>query len=202
MTVKNSNKEQKWLFVDKKGKAKMHSTEWCAAANKYRCMRCARSSECVKMPRTCRDMWGPKVESEGPQPQVEKVKQSASGRHDMVRRVWCRKCSGDAKLMHRCRPEQMGTQEHGNMFKIIFMLVKERSLTGMLKDGMSREKMEESQVKRARDQGNHLESEISWRRKRCGTSPKRGFWKTEDPCLKRRVISSQIRRPCTRSTSQ
>ena len=130
MTVKNSNKEQKWLFVDKKGEAKMHRMEWCAAASEKRCMRCARSSESVKMPRTCRDMWGPKVESEGPQPQVEKVKQSASGRHDMVRRVWCRKCSGHArsrpgpKLIHRCRPEQMGTQEHGNMFKIIFMLEK------------------------------------------------------------------------------
>ena len=40
--------------------------------------------------------------------------------------------------------------------------------------------MEESHVKRARSQGNHLESEISWRKKRCATSPKRGVWKTED----------------------
>ena len=124
--MKNSHQEQKWLFVDKKVEATMHRAECCAAASGKRCMRCASSSESVKMPRTCRDMWRPKVEGEGPQPQVEKMKQSASGRHDMVRRVWCRKCSGHArsrpvpKLMHRCGSGKKDKKEHGKMFKIIF----------------------------------------------------------------------------------
>ena len=123
MIVKNSNQERKRLFVDMEVEAKMHRTEWCAAASEKRCMRCARSSESVKMPRTCRDMWGPKVESEGPQPQVEKVKQSASGRHDMVRRVWWRKCSGDArfrpgpKLMHRCSQNRGARKSTGICLK-------------------------------------------------------------------------------------
>ena len=103
MIGKNSNKEQKWLFVDKKGEAKMHRTEWCAAASEISLHEVCK----VKMPRTCRDMWGPKVESEGPQLQVEKMKQSASGRHDMVRRVWCRKCSSHA----RCRARPKLSQE-------------------------------------------------------------------------------------------
>ena len=120
--MKNSNQERKRLFVDMEVEAKMHRTEWCAAASEKLCMRCARSSENMKMPRKCRDMWGPKAAGEeGPQPQVEKMKQSASGRHDMVRRVWCGKCSGCA----RCRlgPKLVRPlQEHGNMFKIIFKL--------------------------------------------------------------------------------
>ena len=34
--------EQKWIFVDKKREETKHRTEWCAEANKYRCMRCGR----------------------------------------------------------------------------------------------------------------------------------------------------------------
>ena len=40
-------KKEKWIFVDQKRE------EWCAKANKYRCMRCGTSSKHMKMPRTC-----------------------------------------------------------------------------------------------------------------------------------------------------
>ena len=41
--------KEKWTFVNKKGEAKKHQMEWCATANKYRCMRCARNSKNLKM---------------------------------------------------------------------------------------------------------------------------------------------------------
>ena len=37
--------KEKRIFVDKKMEATKHRTEKCAAASKYRCMRCGRSSE-------------------------------------------------------------------------------------------------------------------------------------------------------------
>ena len=42
--------------------------------------------------------------------------------------IWCRKCSGNArqrmgpKLMNCCKPEQVGTKEHGKMLKRIQIL--------------------------------------------------------------------------------
>ena len=42
--------------------------------------------------------------------------------------MWCRKCSGYArqrmgpKLLNYCRPEQVGTKEHGKMMKRIQIL--------------------------------------------------------------------------------
>ena len=38
----SQKKEKKWIFADKQMEAKKHQTEWCVAANKYRCMRCGR----------------------------------------------------------------------------------------------------------------------------------------------------------------
>ena len=32
--------KEKWNFVDKRSEGMKHRTEWCAEANKYRCMRC------------------------------------------------------------------------------------------------------------------------------------------------------------------
>ena len=34
--------EEKLIFVDKKTEDTKHRTEWCAAANEYRCIRCGR----------------------------------------------------------------------------------------------------------------------------------------------------------------
>ena len=41
-----------WTFVDKKMEATKHRTEWFAAASKYRCMKCGRSSNKMQRPGT------------------------------------------------------------------------------------------------------------------------------------------------------
>ena len=45
--------KEKWTFVDKKRKETRHRTEWCAAASKYRCLRCGRGSGYMKMHGQC-----------------------------------------------------------------------------------------------------------------------------------------------------
>ena len=40
--------KEKWIFVDKKSEETKHRTEWCAEADKYRCMRCGRGSKYMK----------------------------------------------------------------------------------------------------------------------------------------------------------
>ena len=45
--------EEKWIFEDKKRDDTNHRTEWCATANKYRCMRCGRGSKFLKMQGKC-----------------------------------------------------------------------------------------------------------------------------------------------------
>ena len=79
----------------------------------------------MKMPEKCT---GPKF--------LEKWRRLHLGGHDLVRRrdrqgevlTWCIKCSVYArqrmgpKLMNCCRPEPMGTQEHGKMLKRIQVL--------------------------------------------------------------------------------
>ena len=41
--------KEKWIFVNKKRETTKHQTEWCLTANKYRCMRCGRSSNNMKI---------------------------------------------------------------------------------------------------------------------------------------------------------
>ena len=50
--------KEKWIFFDKKSEETKHRTEWCAEANKYRCMRRGRGSKYMKMPAKCT---GPKL---------------------------------------------------------------------------------------------------------------------------------------------
>ena len=45
--------KEKWIFVDKKSEEAKHRTEWCAEADRYRCMRCGRGSKYMKMPGKC-----------------------------------------------------------------------------------------------------------------------------------------------------
>ena len=103
-----------------------HRTEWCAEANRYRCMRCGQGSKYMKMPGKCT---GPKFLSNN----WGKWRRRHLGGHHLVRRmdrlgevlIWCRKCSGYARqrmgpqLMNCCRPEQMDTKEFGKMVKRI-----------------------------------------------------------------------------------
>ena len=49
--------KEKWSFVDKRRESMKHRTEWCAEADRYRCMRCGRGSKYMKMPGRCN---GPK----------------------------------------------------------------------------------------------------------------------------------------------
>ena len=41
------------IFVDQKKEETKHRTEWCAEAEKYRCMRCGKSSKYTKVPGKC-----------------------------------------------------------------------------------------------------------------------------------------------------
>ena len=49
--------KEKRCFVDWRSEGMKHRTEWCAEADRYRCMRCGRGSKFLKMARRCE---GPK----------------------------------------------------------------------------------------------------------------------------------------------
>ena len=120
-----SRKKSGFPLVDGKSEGTKHRTEWCAEADRYRCMRCGRGSKCMKLPGRCT---GPKFLSKS----LGKWRRRHLGGHDLVRRMdrqgevltWCRKCSGYArpnmgtKLINCSRPEQMGTKEFGNIARI------------------------------------------------------------------------------------
>ena len=57
-----------------------YRTEWCAEANRYRCMRCGRGSKYMKMPGRCT---GPKFLSKS----LGKWRRRHLGGHDVVRRM-------------------------------------------------------------------------------------------------------------------
>ena len=42
--------KDKWSFVDKSSEGMKHQTEWCAEADRYRCMRCGRGSNYMEIP--------------------------------------------------------------------------------------------------------------------------------------------------------
>ena len=118
--------KEKWIFVDQKREETKNRTEWCAEANKYRCMRCGRSSKRMKMPGKCK---GPKYWSEN----WRKWRKRHLEGNDLVRRadrqgevlIWCRKCSVHArqrmgpKLVDCCKLEHVDTTDHGKMLKRI-----------------------------------------------------------------------------------
>ena len=70
---------EKWNFVDKKSEETKRRTEWCAGANKYRCMRCGRGSKYMKMPGKCT---GPKYVSF-----LRKWRKRHLGGHDLVQEM-------------------------------------------------------------------------------------------------------------------
>ena len=105
--------KEKWIFAFKTREETMHRTEWCAEANKFRCMRCGRDSKNMKIPGKCTR---PKYLSEN----LGKWRKRHLGGHDLVRRevpIWCRKCLGHArlkmgpKLMDYSKPEPVGTKK-------------------------------------------------------------------------------------------
>ena len=72
--------KEKWILVDKKMEETKHRTEWCATANKFRCMRCGRGSKYMKMPGTCSR---PKYLSKN----LGKWRKRHFGGHDMLRKM-------------------------------------------------------------------------------------------------------------------
>ena len=46
-------KQKKLIFVNQKREEPKHRTEWCAEAEKYRCMRSGRGKKHMKMPEKC-----------------------------------------------------------------------------------------------------------------------------------------------------
>ena len=54
--------KEKWSFVDKRSEGMKHRTEWCAEADRHRCVRCGRGSKHMEMPGRCN---GPKFLSKG-----------------------------------------------------------------------------------------------------------------------------------------
>ena len=116
--------KEKWSFVDTRSEGMKHRTEWCAEADRYRCMRCGRGRKYMKMPCRCN---GTKFLSKS----LKKLGRRHLGGHDLVRRmdtqgevlIWCRKCSGYARQrmgpqqVNCCILEPMGTKEFGKMVK-------------------------------------------------------------------------------------
>ena len=41
--------KEKWSFIDRKNEGAKHRTEWCAEADRYRCLRSGRGSKHMKM---------------------------------------------------------------------------------------------------------------------------------------------------------
>ena len=118
--------KEMWIFVDKKSEETRHRTEWCAAANKNRCMRCGRSRKHMNMQGHVR---GPRCLREDSRHKLNMCGMQHLGGHDMVRRVnrngealmWCKKCSVCVRhqlgptLMNRCKLENVDTKEYGRM---------------------------------------------------------------------------------------
>ena len=72
--------KEKWSVVDKRRERMKHRTEWCAEANRYRCMRCGKGSKYMKMSGRCD---GPKFLSK----KFGKMRCRHLGGHDLVRRM-------------------------------------------------------------------------------------------------------------------
>ena len=45
--------KEKWSFFNERSERMKHRTEWCAEANRYRCMRCGKGSNYMKMAGKC-----------------------------------------------------------------------------------------------------------------------------------------------------
>ena len=92
-----------------------HRTEWCAQADRYRCVRCGRGSKYMKVPGRCN---GPKLLSKG----LGKWERRHLGEHDLVRRMDRKGEAMGPMLVNCCRPEQMGTKAFCKMMKRIHIL--------------------------------------------------------------------------------
>ena len=93
--------KEKWTFVDKKREETKHRTEWCAEADRYRCLRCGRGSKYMKMPGKCTGL---------------KFLSKFLENGESV--IWDVMTWSEEWLL----PEQMGTKEYDKMLKRIQVL--------------------------------------------------------------------------------
>ena len=74
----------KWTFANKPKEAQKHQTEWCAAANKYRCIGCGKKKQKHEDARIfCKT----NMVDGTPKHKLRRWGQLHVGGHDMVRRV-------------------------------------------------------------------------------------------------------------------
>ena len=115
--VKSSSRSEKenGFSWTRKGEKTKHRTEWCADANKYRCMRCKQKQQVHE---NARKMHRTKV----PVKLLGKSGKQHLGGRDAVRRM---NRQGEVLIwwsMHCCNPDQVGTKEYDKMPKRIQIL--------------------------------------------------------------------------------
>ena len=131
------------------------------------------------------------------------------GRKDKREEVlsWCRKCLGHArqrmgpKLMNCCKPEQVGTKEHGKMLKRIQILEDGRVPGQEAKNW----KIQGQKRRITRHEYNRLLNEFDMggfmERKVHGISQERKCCKTVVHCPRKKVTLLDSTRRCTRKIS-
>ena len=133
----------------------------------------------------------------------------------MVRRVdgqgevlkWCRKCSGYArqrmgpKLMNCCKPQQVGTKEHGKMLKRIQVLEDGRVPAKEATKWEIERQKRVNHEKRVQKLLNKFEMEGFMAQKDCGISQETKLCKTEVPCPGKKATPLENTRQCTKRIS-
>ena len=177
-----------WVFPNQKDEKEQHRTEWCAAANKYRCMRFGKSSRNIKMQRTCA---GPKGCERTPNTSGKLRVKKHLGVHDMVRRadrngesfIWCRKCAGYARQKN---DESVQAGENGFERKWEKCTdesqhsKRRRSLSRLREDGKVEGQKEGLPGRNIKDWEESSGMEVSWSNKDYGILPRRDCWKMEE----------------------
>ena len=106
--------------------------------------------------------------------------------------VRCRKCSGSVPSGTEAdEPLQASTEGHETTWKTdekILKLEKERSQTGMPRDGMLKEKREGLQGRSAKGSGWKWKTEASWHNKGLWNIAKHNKRKTEEHCPAMKAI--------------
>ena len=99
-----------------------HRMEWCAAPNKYRCMRCGRNSNNNKMPGKCRGPRWTVIQFQGKH--LENALGEVTHYGKKSGSTW-RGVGVVQEVLRLCSvPSGFDTRKHGNMLKIFLKLEK------------------------------------------------------------------------------
>ena len=88
--------------------------------------------------------------------------------------------------MNRCKPEQVGTKEHGELLKRVQVLEDGRIPAKRARNLKTEGQREKDYKKRIQETGTRSKREDSWHRKVCGTSPERRCCRTEVHCPRKK----------------